>query len=44
MTQPTDDRQIEAEEADQDFTVCQHCGGDLPHLDCQNDEREEKEF
>jgi hypothetical protein len=45
MTQPTDDaRELSAHEDEQQFTICPHCGEDLPHHDCQNDVREHVEF
>ena len=44
MTQPIDEVRREAEEPEQDFTICPHCGEELPHHDCQNDQGTREEF
>ncbi len=33
----------ELEEPEQDFTICPHCGEDLPHHDCQAEEDRERD-
>ena len=42
MTHLTDDGHEHDDE--QQFSICPHCGEDLPHHNCQDDEREREEY
>lgn len=45
MSTPHDDAPVlDPQEPEQEFTICPHCGEDLPHHDCQNEEREPEEL
>ena len=44
MTTPYDEAQpVDPQEPEQDYTICPHCGDDLPHHNCQDDERDREE-